>query len=767
MYGRVTRLLGAAAAGLLLAGGLAAAGLSGAAAAATSPHGDQASGRPHDPAASERRGQPAPGTVSTVIGGPGGPDPATNVSISACTLDYAQGALYFALGGLVDKVSRATGVLSNVAAVSGDACGVTADAAGNLLVAAGDEIEAVAARTGTFYGTAMQAGHVYTIATNFFPAEAATAGGAAVDVQPDRAGNLVVAVGGAAAWRTLGERDSQVVVIAERDGTFYGQQMTKGQPYVIAGTIDGFRPGNGVPATGVDLGDAIGALRIDAAGNVVIATSSAPGFDGSVAGGPAVAPQVRVIADRTGTYYGRHMLAGYIYTIAGGGTKTGNGVPAVTEKLAAASAVAIDRAGNILVAAGTVRVIAAKSGTFYGQAMLAGDIYSLPALSAADTTAIAVDSAGNVLAYSATHLTVSMLAERSGWFYGQRAIAGHDYPIAGNGQYSYSGDGGPATSAELGDPDAVATFGQGDLTAVGDQIGGIVRLVPGRSGVYFGQKMRAGYIYTVAGDGSYRGVLSFTGGLAFDPAGNLIITDAGLNEVLVAANRSGTFYGQPMTAGHVYPLKGVYGLIATDSSGNLLISSGGIGLVFRTEVRVLAAKTGTFYGQQMTAGQTYTVAGDGTWGHTGDGGPATAAEIGVTTIATDASGNLIIAGGNYVRVVAAQTGTFYGQPMTAGYIYTIAGGGTQSVNGAPALQTDLDAWALAVDADGNVLLGAGNEVWMLAEQPGTYYGITMTTGDMYQVAHVGGFLFPDQMAVAPGTGDLLIAEASTVISVTR
>jgi hypothetical protein len=40
-------------------------------------------------------------------------------------------------------------------------------------------------------------------------------------------------------------------------------------------------------------------------------------------------------------------------------------------------------------------------------------------------------------------------------------------------------------------------------------------------------------------------------------------------------------------------------------------------------VRVLAATTGTFYGQAMTAGDLYTVAGGGAGG-LGDGGPATA-----------------------------------------------------------------------------------------------------------------------------------------------
>ena len=40
---------------------------------------------------------------------------------------------------------------------------------------------------------------------------------------------------------------------------------------------------------------------------------------------------------------------------------------------------------------------------------------------------------------------------------------------------------------------------------------------------------------------------------------------------------------------------------------------------------MVAATTGTFYGQAMTAGDIYTVAGNGTAGFSGDGGPATSA----------------------------------------------------------------------------------------------------------------------------------------------
>src|SRR5260370_27505336 len=46
--------------------------------------------------------------------------------------------------------------------------------------------------------------------------------------------------------------------------------------------------------------------------------------------------------------------------------------------------------------------------------------------------------------------------------------------------------------------------------------------------------------------------------------------------------------------------------------------------LFRSSIRTA---TGTFYGQAMTAGDIYTVAGDGTAGFAGDGGPAVKAEV--------------------------------------------------------------------------------------------------------------------------------------------
>jgi hypothetical protein len=65
----------------------------------------------------------------------------------------------------------------------------------------------------------------------------------------------------------------------------------------------------------------------------------------------------------------------------------------------------------------------------------------------------------------------------------------------------------------------------------------------------------------------------------------------------------------------------------------------------------VAASTGTFYGRAMTAGHIYTVAGDGTAGFSGDGGPATGAEMDFPVDVTVGShgGLLIPTTGGYAR----------------------------------------------------------------------------------------------------------------------
>jgi hypothetical protein len=109
----------------------------------------------------------------------------------------------------------------------------------------------------------------------------------------------------------------------------------------------------------------------------------------------------------------------------------------------------------------------------------------------------------------------------------------------------------------------------------------------------------------------------------------------------------------------------------------------------------------------MTAGNIYTIAGGGMDG-IGDGGPATQAELNFPRgVASDGAGNLLIADSNRVRVVAARNGTFYGLPMIAGDIYTVAGTGFSgfSGDGGPAASAQLtDPAGVASDRAGNLLI---------------------------------------------------------------
>ena len=615
--------------------------------------------------------------------------------------------------------------------------GVAVDGAGNLVISdsGNDRVRVVATRTGTFYGQAMTAKHIYTVAGNGtygFSGDGGPATAAELDTPDqtavDGAGNLVIA----------DSANDRVRVVAAGTGTFYGQAMTAGDIYTVAGNGTTGFSGDGGLATGAAL-DSPRGVTVDGAGNLVIADRGNN--------------RVRVVAAGDGTFYGQAMTAGDIYTVAGTGTVgfSGDGGPAAAAELASPDQTAVDGAGNLVIADGTngrVRVVAAGDGTFYGQAMTAGDIYTVAgngtsAFSGDGGLAtgaelngprrVTVDGAGNLVITDRGNNRVRVVAAATGTFYGQAMTAGDIYTVAGTGAYGFSGDGGPATAAELASPDQTAVDGAGNLV-IADWGNSRVRVVAAGTGTFYGQAMTAGDIYTVAGNGQVG--YGSDGGLAtsakldgpqdvaVDGAGNLVIADSGNDRVRVLAARTATFYGRAMTVRHLYTVAGngsfgfsgdggpgtAAGLkipqdAVADGAGNLVITDSG-----NNRVRVVAGGTGTFYGQAMTAGDIYTVAGNGTFGFSGDGGPATTAELGSPgQTAVDGMGNLVIAdsGNNRVRVVAASTGTFYGQAMTAGDIYTAAGNGTGgfSGDGGPALSAELSRpLGVAVDAAGDLLV---------------------------------------------------------------
>jgi NHL repeat len=149
------------------------------------------------------------------------------------------------------------------------------------------------------------------------------------------------------------------------------------------------------------------------------------------------------------------------------------------------------------------------------------------------------------------------------------------------------------------------------------------------------------------------------------------------------------------------------------------------------------------------------------------GGPATKAELANPVgVAVDASGNLLIADprNGRVRVVADSTGTFYGQAMTSGDIYTIAGNGQQGIFRPGRLLRERPArhqgpddlpGAVAAGIDGNLVIGngTGGRVRMVAGTSGTYYGRSMRAGDIYTIPGTsrGGYSGDGGPATAPNS----------------
>ncbi len=732
------------------------------------------------------------GFISTFAGGVGGPALATKVALAIpVAVSYGGGALYVGGGPAVRMVDPLSGQLTTPAG-NGDLGSAgsggpatqakvdtpyaeAVDSAGNLVIADTDNnrIRVVAASTATFYGKKMTAGDIYSVAGGGTaglgdggPATSAELGqpqGLAVDA----AGNLVIA----------DTSDNRVRVVAAATGTFYGQAMTAGDIYTVAGNGGIGFSGDGGPATSAVLNQPRG-MVVDAAGNLVFSDT---GND-----------RVRVVAAATGTFYGQAMTAGDIYTVAGTISSRfhgGDGGPATSAGLGQPEGVALDAAGNLLIADyghSRIRVVAATTGTFYGQAMTADDIYTVagdahrgfagdggPATSASlhNPGSVAVDGAGNLVIGDTKNYRVRVVAAATGTFYGQAMTAGNIYTVAGNGHPNASGVQGPATAAEFsyapGSDPGVAVDGAGNLvfTATGNSR---VQVVAATTARFYGQAMTAGDLYTVAGDGkgfsgdggpATSAKLEQPSGIAVDAAGNLVIADTLNNRIRVVAASSGTFYGVAMTARDIYTVAGdgTEGFsgdggqatsaelftptgVTVDAAGNLVISD-----TYNQRIRVVAATTGTFYGQAMTAGDIYTVAGDASsCGFSGDGGPAASAQLCYPdSVAVDAAGDLVIADtlNGRVRVVAAATGTFYGQAMTAGDIYTVAGGGTSGLgDGGPATSAELNGpQSVAVDAAGDLVISdTGNDaVRVVPAATGTFYGVSMTAGDIYTVAGNG------------------------------
>jgi len=437
---------------------------------------------------------------------------------------------------------------------------------------------------------------------------------------------------------------------------------------------------------------------------------------------------------------------GIITTIAGTGFSgfTGDGGPAIKARIASVMSIAADTAGNIYFADGQrVRKITKATGiinTIAGTGVSGYSGDGGPAVNAqlAFPRRLAVDVAGNVYIADNNNNVIRKIT----------AATGIITTYAGSGAAGSGGDGGPATSAQLGYSNALTTDLAGNLYLSDnnkvrkvDAATGIISTVIGTGA--------AGY----SGDGGNAALatfynvwyifLSLSGNMFIDDRNNYVIRKVtGTTNVIntIAGNHSlgAGGIGGPVADAQIYkPMN-----VAVDSTGNIYLAdyynykiyridaatdsiytvagTGNQGLSLQsgvpatsmsfTEPRALIVDApGNFYfaanGTSIrkvdaATGIISTIAGTGIFGYAGDGGAATDAKLNNPYgLAFDVSGNLYIADkdNNAIRKISAGTGI----------ITTVAGTGTAGYSGDGGLATSATLnkpFGVAVDRAGNIYI---------------------------------------------------------------
>jgi len=266
--------------------------------------------------------------------------------------------------------------------------------------------------------------------------------------------------------------------------------------------------------------------------------------------------------------------------------------------------------------------------------------------------------------------------------------------IAGTGVRGLSGDGGRATSARLAAPNGLAVDSSGRVY-IADWGNGRIRRIN-----------TDGTITTIAGGGSggdgpaTATLLILPAGVSVDASSNVYIADegndsickvspAGMLTTLAGSSRSAGFSGDGGPAAGAQ-LNGPLAVFA-DSAGNVWI-----------------ADTGNRRVRQVTpAGNISTIAGNGQFRYFGDGGPPSAAELNKpSAVALDGSGNLYIVDHDNFRIRRIDA---------KGTITTIAGTGVYDYSGTgdggPATAAKLGSVeGIAADRLGNVYFSQANVI---------------------------------------------------------
>jgi trimeric autotransporter adhesin len=605
---------------------------------------------------------------------------------------HAQGMINTVAGGGPNNIPALAAAISSVTSIAGDS-------SGNLYIAAGRVFKITAA------GQIVVFAGVYSSGLSGFGGDGGPATSALLTAQAvvvDSRGNVFIADSGNFRIRevsaatgniqtvvNLGPGLTPINLVVDGSGNLFISTSNSpdlaGSVYewvAASGTLRLFA-GNGVTGFSGDTGPAVNAelnspqgLAADRFGNVFIADTGNN--------------RIREVQASTGD----------IITVAGNGVSgfTGDGGAPTSAELSQPSAVFVDAIGNVYVADqqnDRIREIVASTGLIQtvagnGTRGFAGDGGLATSAELADPFSVWVDSLGNIFIDDFLNYRVRKVA----------APGGNIETIAGNGTPFLGGDGFPGIGASLVQPFGLAFDGTGNLLIADSGNAAIRKLTPS-TGII--QTVAGNGFGGYSGDGRPATSAQLDGptDVALDRLGNIFIMDAGnycVREVQASSGIIETVEGAS-GAQCVNPFqRGIlYYYLAVKADDSLLLSTvGGVyvdaaGNIFTTNYQQC-----TISEQLASSGQIVPIAGAGC-GFAGDGGPATNALLnGPTAITGDKQGNIFFADtfNNVIREIVASNGI----------IVTVAGSiqGFGGDNG-PATQAYLyRPTGVAIDSSGNL-----------------------------------------------------------------
>jgi uncharacterized protein (TIGR03437 family) len=344
-----------------------------------------------------------------------------------------------------------------------------------------------------------------------------------------------------------------------------------------------------------------------------------------------------------------------------------------------------------------------------GSAGFSGDNGAPASAQFSSPLGIAFDSSGNLYIADSVNQRVRKISN------------GTITTVAGNGTAGYSGDKGPATSAEMLGPSGVAVDSSGNIY-IADTGNHVVRMVSNGNITTIAGNNIGGYV----GDGgtATNAELEFPTSVAVDSSGNVYIADSGNNVIRkVSGGNIYTVVGGPATSAQLFDPE----TICFDAAGNLYIAeSDGLKIVkFGADGTVTA------------------IAGNGDIGFSGDNGPATDATFNHPNgIAVDSNGYIYVSDtiNSRIRKISPD-----------GIITTIAGTGIPAYGGDGGPATNALLFfprAVAVDSSGKVYISdTGNNAIRLLQsvQP------AIAGGGIVNAASFTGQVSPGALATIFGS----------------